>query len=519
MTRWFLDRTPQAGAPSVCLRRLLPEAQVVGAGNLRVAGCSADPGKLDPGQWYVAVGAEWGEDGHGLVATALERGAAGLVVDRPLPDSGRLQVVVGDVRSAHARISQALAGDPAGSLPVVGVTGASGKGAVGSFLRAIFRAEGQVVGSVGATSWFDGDAIRPVGPRSPDAPQLAAMLASMVYQRCDSAVLEVDHEAIDRREADGITLAAVVVTNLGDEDPADRRRTYARLIRRIEPGGAVVIDADDPAADVLGAGNLRARRVTFGIDEDAAADPKANVSAVVDQISATSARFVLRGFDRDIEVSLRVGGGHAVIRQALAAAAVAWSIGVSADVVVRGLESVARIPGHFEPIRAGQPFEVRVDQARTAGSLARALASLRALTPGRVICVLGAEGTRRDDATPLHTEGGRFRRRVALGRAAEAGADLVILTTDNPHAEDPNAITDEIRAGMTRPGQARLELHRRDAITFALACAQPGDGVLIAGKGSRAYQIYADRVASFDDAAVAAQILRDFAPAAGRATA
>ncbi len=511
MTRWFIDRTPQPASPSVSLRRLLPEADVVGAGNLHVEGCSADPNKLDPGHWFVAVGAGAGEDGTCPATAALERGAAGVVVERPLPGSDRLQVVVGDARSAHARITHALAGDPAETLPVVGITGVTGKGGVSAFLRAIFRAEGQVVGSVGAANWFDGDAIRPVGPRSPDAPQMAAMLASMVYQRCDSVVLEVNQAAIDRREVDGIPLAAVVVTNLGDDDRAARRRSYARLIRRIDAGGTIVIDADDPDADVLGAGNLRARRVTFAVETDGSAEPKTSVSAVIDHVDATSARFLLRGFDRDLRVTLRVGGGDAVIRQALAAAAVAWSIGVSADVVVRGLESVARIPGHFEPIRAGQSFEVRVDQAKTAGTLTRALSNLRSITSGRVICVIGTEGTHLDELAPLHQEMARFRHRTALGRAAEVGADLVILTGDNPRDEDPSTILDEMRAGMARPGRARLEINRRDAITFALACAQPGDGVLIAGKGSRSYQILADRVASFDDASVAAQILREYA--------
>ena len=519
MKRWYMDRTPRTASPSVCLRRLLPEAQVVGVGDARLLGCSADPSTLDPGHWYVALGAGQDTDEHSLATTALERGAAGVVVERPMPGSERLQVVVGDVRSAHARITQALAGDPAGALPVFGITGASGKGAVGAFLRAIFRAEGQVVGSIGPATWFDGDSIRPVGARPPGSPQLAAMLASMVYQRCESAVIEVDHEAIDRREVDGIALAAVVVAKLGEENPADRRRSYARLIRRIEAGGTVVIDADDPEADVLGAGNLRARRVTFGIDEDGRAESKASVAAVIDAVDATSARFVLRGFDREVLVSLRVGGGHAVVRQALAAAAVAWSIGISVDVVVRGLESVARVPGHFEPIRAGQPFEVRVDQARDAGTLARALGNLRSITPGRVICVLGAEGTSLDDNTPMFREGARLRQRMALGRAAAAGADLVILTSDNPRDEDPDSIADELRAGMAHPGRVRLELNRRDAITFALACAQPGDGVLIAGKGSRGYQILNDRVASFDDSAVAAQILRDYAPTADRVSA
>ena len=513
MKRWYLDRTPQAASPSVSMRQLLPEADLIGTGDAQIIGCSDDPNTLDPGHWFVAVGAGQGENGHSLIATALERGAAGVVVEQPLPGSKRLQVVVDDVRSAHARITHALAGDPAGALPVIGVTGATGKSAIGSFLRAIFRAEGQVVGSIGSATWFDGDAIRPVGSRPPGASQLAAMLASMVYQQCESAVIEIDQEAINRREVDGIALAAVVVANLGDEDQSSRRRSYARLIRRVEVGGTVVIDADDPDADVLGAVNLRARRVTYGIDTDGQTESRASVSALVDTVDATSARFILRGFDRDVAITLRVGGGHSVVRQALAAAAVAWSIGISVDVVVRGLESVARVPGHFEAIRAGQPFEVRIDQAKDAGTLSRALGNLRSIAPGRIICVLGAEGTSLDDTTPLYQEGDRFRRRVAMGRAAATGADLVILTSDNPRDEDPSAIADEIRAGMTHPGRVRVEINRRDAITFALACAQPGDGVLIAGKGSQPFQILGDRVASFDDSTVATQILREYAPA------
>jgi len=510
MARWFIDRSPQRGVPSLSLRRLLPDAQFVGCVDGEVSGCSSDPRTLDPGQWFVAVRGEEGDgengqvpDGHLMMTRALERGAVGVVVERPCAEAGRLQVVVGDARSAHARISHALAGDPAEALPVVGVTGASGKSAVGSFLRAIFRAEGRIVGSVGPATWFDGDSIRPIGPKAPDASKLAGMLAKMIDQRCDSAVLEVDHRGVDRREVDGIALAAAVVTTLGEADGrVDRRRSYARLIRRVDAGGSVIIDADDPDADVLGAVNLSARRVTFGVDLHVDAAPKANVSAVIDRVDAVSSRFLLRGFDRDVVVTLRVGGGHSTVRHALAATAAAWSQGVSTDAVVRGLESVARIPGRFESIRAGQPFEVRVDQAQSAGQLARTLAHLRAITPGRTICVVGAEG--RD-----HSLDQKDAERSAIGRSVEAGADLVVLTSSNPRGDDPNEIIDEIRAGMIHPGHARVEVDRQAAIAFALAQAQPGDGVLIAGKGAFAHQILADRVVPFDDAAVATQILHD----------
>ena len=523
MARWFLDRTPQPGAPTINLRRLLPDAHFVGAGDSRILAYASDPRRLEAGDWFVAVPTETetetetdSRDGASLVARAIERGAAGVVVERAVPDPGRLQVVVGDVRSAQARISHALAGDPARCLPVVAVAGASGKAAVGSFLRAIRRAQGEVVGSMSSATWFDGDSIRPLGPKAPDAPRIAAMLAGMVHHGCDCAVLEVDHRAIQARDLDGVPLAVAVVTNLGDDDcRADRRRAYARLIRRVEAGGSVIIDADDPEADVLGAVNLAARRVTFGVDDQGDCPSRTTLSAVVDRTDAGSCRFLLRGFDREMVVTLRVGGGLATVRQAMAAAAVAWSQGVPADAVVRGLESVARIPGRFEAVRAGQPFEVRVDQGRTAADLTRALAHLRALAPGRIVCVVGAEGA------GVGVPGSYLRdaERAGLGRAVEAGADLVVLTTDNPRNEDPNAVVEEIRAGMIHPGRVRVELDRRAAIAFALAHAQPGDGVLIAGKGAHTFQVVGSRVTPFDDAAEADQILRADRPGATRASA
>ena len=157
---------------------------------------------------------------------------------------------------------------------------------------------------------------------------------------------------------------------------------------------------------------------------------------------------------------------------------------------------MTRLPGRLEPIFEGQEFEVRVDRARTAPELARALATLRGVVTGRLICVVGAEG------------GGDRLRRAALGRAAEAGADQVVLTTDNPRNDDPDQILDDVLAGFRHPGRALLEPDRRGAIAFALADARPGDAVLIAGKGHHNYQILADRVFPFDDAEVAAGWLR-----------
>ncbi|WP_435009046.1 Mur ligase family protein [Tundrisphaera lichenicola] len=498
MTRWFLDRSPQRGIPSVSLRRLLPDARFVGCHDWEVSGCTADTRKLNPGQLFVAV--RGGRvDGHTFVARALEHGAAGVVVERACPEAGRLQVVVPDSRSAYARISHALAGGPASSLQVAGVTGRRGKSATALFLRSILRESGESVGSIGRSDWSDGTSDRPRGPDSPGPEGFASMLSAMVERGCDSAVLELDDRTIDRREIAGFAFQSAVITGLGGPstriEGADReallarRRSFARLARLVEPGGSVVINADEPESDVLGAVNLEARRVTFGRER------AAQVSAKLDRLDASGSTLRLRGFDREAVVTLRLAGEEHV-GHALAAAAVAWSRGIDLRAVVDGLEAVTRLPGRLEPVLEGQEFEVRIDRARSAPDLARALASLRGLGASRLICVVGAEG-------------GRDRlRRAALGRAAELGADRVILTTDNPRAEDPDQILDDLLAGLRHPGRAIVEPDRRAAIAQALADALPGDAVLIAGKGHHTYQILNDRVLPFNDAEVAAHWLR-----------
>jgi UDP-N-acetylmuramoyl-L-alanyl-D-glutamate--2,6-diaminopimelate ligase len=507
MARWFLDRSPQRGIPSVSLRRLLPEAQFVGCHDWEVSGCTADTRKLDPGQVFVAIRGER-RDGHEFIATALEQGAAGVVVEQPCPEAGRLQVVVPDSRSAHSRISHALAGDPATRVRALGVTGRRGKGATAMFLKSIFEAGGESVGMIGQSGWSDGVSNRPAGPESPGPEGFAAMLSAMVERGTETAVLELDDRTLDRREVDGVAFEAAVVTNLGLLEKSDRemsigrRRSFARLAKLVGAGGSVVINADEADADPMGAVNLAARRVTFGIDRPA------HVSATVERLDPSGSTFRLRGFDREATITLQLAGEEHV-GHALAAAAVAWSRGVSIRSVVDGLESVTRLPGRLEPVLEGQDFEVRIDQARTAPELSRALASLRSLVTGRLICVIGAEGG-----------GHRQRlRRAALARTAESGADRVILTTNNPRTDDPDQILDDLLAGLRNPGRVCVEPDRRAAIAQALTDAHPGDAVLIAGKGRHTYQILADRVFPFDDAEIAAGWLRANRPASRRTSA
>ena len=208
-------------------------------------------------------------------------------------------------------------------------------------------------------------------------------------------------------------------------------------------------------------------------------------------MDASGTQLRLRGFDREASLTL-LPVGRAAVGHALAAAALAWSRGISVASVVAGLEAVAAIPGRLEPAAEG----VFIDRARTAPELAEALATLRELGGGRVHCVVGAEGLR-------DVQG-----RAMLAWAAERGSDRLVLTTDNPRTEDPDAILDDLLAGLRHPGRARVEPDRRRAIASTIALAAPGDLVLIAGKGRQAFQIFEDRAIPFDDGLVAADSSR-----------
>lgn len=509
MARWFIDRQPQRGIPSVSLRRLLPEARFVGCPDWEVSGCADDHRRLDPGQIFVAVRTPR-YDGHDFIQQALDRGAAGVVLERPRPEAGRLQVVVDDARAAHARLCQALAGDPSEHLATIGVTGTRGKTVVSLMTRAILEAAGIRTGLVGGSGWSDGAVTRPMGaglfdssPRNSaaawpgGAAGLASILAYMVDRNCEAGVLEIGAEAIEARSLEGVSFQAAAATDLAlapgtsDEVALKRRRAKAKLFRKIAPGGAAVVNDDDPGSEILGAVNLDARRISYGLNRP----DRVDITGTIQRLSASGSRFLLHGFDRSARVDLRlVGPRH--VGCALAAAALAWSLHVELDAVVAGLESVANIAGHLESVNAGQSFDVRIDAASTAVPLAQALEALRAVSAGRIHLVLSGEGGQDAEA------------RRALAEVAESAADRVVLTLGSPRSEDRDQILDDLLDGFLRPARVQVEPDRRRAIQTALNMARPGDVVLIAGKGRNAHQIFADRVLPFDDFEVARAHLR-----------
>ena len=327
----------------------------------------------------------------------------------------------------------------------------------------------------------------------------------MVDSSCKGAVVEVSGSTITNCSLEGIGFDAVVVSDLaGPHTPShdallEDRRAKARLFRQIIPGGLAIVNADDPNAEMLGGVNLDARRVAFGFEPTTSLTAAVDVSARLEWMDGSGTRMLLHGFEREVSVHLPLIGLRSA-SCALAAAALAWALGINRTAVVAGLESIQTVAGHLESVFEGQDFEVRIDAAQTPTALGEALAALRSIASGRVHCVVTSSGC--SDRTE--------RRRLAA--VAELGADRVILTLSNPRTEDPGQILSDLLAGFHQPGRVCVEPDRRTAIETALAGADCGDAVLIAGKGRDTFQIFADRVIRFDDCAVARQWLRTRSP-------
>ena len=424
-------------------------------------------------------------DGHDFAAAAIEAGAGAVLVDHLVPgvDPAR-QVVVDDTRRRLGPIAAHLAGDPSAELTLVGITGTNGKTTTAELMAAILRAAGRPTGVIGTLH----------GPRTtPEAPELQAELRQFRDEGAAAAVLEVSSHALALHRARGTRFDAVVFTNLGHDhldlhgSPEEYFRAKASLFdEAYAPVGVVNVD-DIHGRLIADAATIRI--VPFSIDD-----------AVDLAVTATGHRYTWSG--HDVVVPL---GGRFNVWNSLAALTTAEAIGIDADVAARALAGVDQVPGRFElvdsPIARQRGITVVVDYAHTPDGLAVLLDAARTATDGAVIVVFGCGGDRDRDKRP------------EMGAIAAGAADTVIVTSDNPRHESPEAIIDDIVAGIDDALRSRVstEADRAAAICRAIAVARAGDIVVIAGKGHERTQEFADRTIDFDDRAVAARCLEDAA--------
>ncbi len=442
-----------------------------------------DSRAVQPGDLFCAIpGAT--ADGHDFAATAVERGASALLVERELPLAVP-QVVTGDARAATAIAAARLAGDPTAQLRVVGVTGTNGKTTTSYLVRHLIEAAGSRCGLIGTVEQIVGGERLEGGRTTPEAPDLQRLFAEMLSCGDAACAMEVSSHALALHRADAVHWAAVAFTNLS-RDHLDFHPTMEdyfaakRMLIAAAPDRAVV-DLDDEYGARLAKEFPQA--LTVSIDT-----PGADLRATELQPDASGTSFTVGGLSTRVPLP---GGFN--VRNALTALGLARQLGLDLAEATAALPGAAVAPGRMQAIDAGQPFAVYVDYAHTPDALTRVLASARALTTGRVLCVFGCGGDRDRGKRP------------EMGRAVDAGADVVIVTSDNPRSEDPEQIIADTMAGITGASQAIVD--RRAAIAAALTEAAPGDIVVIAGKGHEQGQTIAGVTHPFDDATVVRELL------------
>ena len=495
-------------------------------GNLdfEVGAVCSDSRKVTPGDVYVAVNDEL-HDGMKWLADALSRGAGAVVLSKlpqaPEGEGGEAAepaINVPYVLVPHAGIALALmcanANDnPSAAMDLIGVTGTSGKTTTATLIHAILMTAGRRAGLFGTAvgAEFLGRHVK-TGLTTPEAPELQAILKEMRLAGCDTVTLEVSSHGIVLKRVAGCEFAVGVFTGLGSDhlDFHGSHDAYGEskvdwLISELPKGKrckGVVVPFDDEWGQQVHS-EFRGRILTFGWDEEADIHPPHL------ELTASGTRGRISTLEGTLTLDLKLIGRHNV-RNAMAAIAAAQLLGIPAIDIVDGLSRVKRVPGRLDPVENHKGITVLVDYAHKPDALEAVLKSLRELaTEGaRLIVVFGCGGDR-----------DRLKR-PEMGKLAYALADFVVVTSDNPRSEDPATIIEEILLGLpvdADPERLSVEVDRAAAIALGIERAEPGDIVLIAGKGHETGQVIGAETRPFDDRVVAAEVLAQKPPVRGAA--
>jgi UDP-N-acetylmuramoyl-L-alanyl-D-glutamate--2,6-diaminopimelate ligase len=430
-------------------------------------------------------------DGHDYLARAEQEGASAAMVE----DAARTSlpaIIVREGRKAAAIAASTAFGNPSRELRMIGITGTNGKSTTAGILRHLLddpAARSASLGTLGVLLGTDGERV-PGGSEltTPGPVELQRILRELVNRGARWVAMEVSSHSLDQRRIDGLDFDAAVFTNF-TRDHLDYHETMdayfaakAALMDYLKPDGYAAVNADDPAWEKLP--DTR-RRILFGVT------PRADVRASEVEFSPTGSRWTVHYRDESYPVSLPLIG-DVNVHNALGAIAVSVTLGMKLGVLASRLSDLPQVPGRLEVV--SQAPTVLRDYAHTPDALEHALAAIRPFVRGRLILVFGCGGDRDRGKRP------------AMGRAAEQGADAVIVTSDNPRTEDPGRILDDIERGMTPGRHLRIE-DRREAIARALERPGPGDVILLAGKGHETYQIRGTTKEPFDEKEIVHELL------------
>ncbi len=453
-------------------------------GDLAVSGCTHDSRAVITGDLYAALP---GQTVHGadFAEQAVARGAVAVLTDQErcvgVSSLGIPVLVADSPRAVLGQVAAWVHGDPAEHMLMLGVTGTNGKTTTGFLLEAGLRSAGMRTGLIGTVVTRIGDDVAPSVRTTPEATDLQALLAVMRERRVEAVAMEVSSHALSLGRVEAITYDLAGFTNLTQDHldfhgtmeayfqakaslftPAHARRGVAIVDE--PPGRRLAAEAPIPVASLATTG-----KADWWVDDV--------------ECTGGGSSFTLHGLGLSLPCRTPLPGRFNVDNLALAVCMLVEA-GIAPELAVAGVAGLAGVPGRMERVDAGQPFAALVDYAHTPEAVTTLLRSLRGVTAGRLLLVLGCGGDR-DTA-----------KRALMGRAAVAGADVVVLTNDNPRGEDPMVI---LAAMAEQAPGAVIEPDRRAAIALAVAQARPGDVLVVAGKGHESGQEVAGVITPFDD--------------------
>lgn len=469
-----------------------------GAPDVALLGVRHDSREIHPGDLFVAVPGT-SNDGSRFAAAAVERGAAAVLAEQKL-ELGVPVLVAADARRALGQAAAVVYRHPTHALNVVGITGTNGKTTCSALLEAIVVAAGHATAVMGTTSFRAPGVEEPATHTTPEGDAIARFARRAVDAGATHLLMEVSSHGLALHRADAVRYRVAAFTNL-TQDHLDFHGDFeaygaakARLFCELEPNISVINVDDEFGARLV----LQLPGTTLRCSVRAEAE--AEVKVLRSELGRDGLRATIATPQGDVEIESPLIGSHN-LENVVVVIGCAHALGIDLEAIARGLATSTGAPGRLERVQDARDVAVFVDYAHTPDALSRSLAALRDITPGRLIVVFGCGGDRDRGKRPQ------------MGSAAAEGADLLVVTSDNPRTEAPSAILAEIEPGVTAGGQMPVEAadlrgaargyrvleDRRAAIGAALEAAEAGDTVLIAGKGHEDYQIIGTEKRPFDD--------------------
>ena len=467
--------------------------QIIGSEHLNVSGIAFNSREVKAGNIFVCISG-FKTDGHAYAKDAVERGAIAVMAERDLSELGVTCIICDNTRVALSRAAATFYNHPENKFKLIGVTGTNGKTTVTYLIKSVLESLGKKVGLIGTNQNMIGTEVIPSKHTTPDSLELMQLFSLMAEKGAEYVVMEVSSHSLSLDRVTACTFDVGAFTNI-TQDHLDFHGTMEKyleakgILYTIAKSG--VVNCDDDGADYLLKNSKCGDMLTYGIDNECDLRAK-NVELLETGVS----------FDVEFEgsvypVALGIPGKFSVYN-ALTALGCLVTSGIQMSEAVSGLSSARGVKGRVEVVETGRDFSVIIDYAHTPDGLYNVIKTIRGFCKGRIITLFGCGGDR--DTT----------KRPKMGKIAGALSDYCVVTSDNPRTEDPVKIIEQVVEGVAETDcEYKVVVNRFEAIEYALDIANPGDVVLLAGKGHETYQILADRTIDFDEREIVKKLLGD----------